>query len=269
MRTLRRGFALFVLLFGGLLVAASTALAYTSPGSPTGYVSDFANVLTPDQETTLANAIRAHKTETTQEIAVVTVPTIGDDTIENYASKLFEEWGIGQKDVDNGVLFLMAVNDRKLRIEVGYGLEDVLTDAETSKIISASIPELKAEQYPRAIDHITNDIITTLNQGGAKSPAALAEKADQQKTARYAFFAMIGVILFSVLIIIVPIAVVLISVMRREKAAGRSMWKTYYNESGSSSSSESSSSSSDSSSSGSSDSFSGGSSGGGGSSGSW
>ena len=118
------------LLFG----LVSGARAYSSPGSPTGYVNDFAEILSTETRASLEELLSSTDASTSAQVAVVTIKSLDGDTIENYAEKLFQEWGIGQKGKDNGVLLLVAVDDRKVRIEVGYGLEGALTDAESSWI---------------------------------------------------------------------------------------------------------------------------------------
>lgn len=110
--------------------------AYTSPVSPRGFVNDFAGILKPETVSSLESSLTQFEQETGAEISVVTVPTAGgDETIETYAVKLFEEWGIGKADLDNGLLLLIARDDREMRIEVGYGLEGSITDLESSFII--------------------------------------------------------------------------------------------------------------------------------------
>jgi uncharacterized protein len=141
----------FVLLLASLMLV-STVSAYSSPGKPTGYVNDFANVLTLDTKQQLETKLSSLDASTSAQVSVVTIKTMGNDTIENFAVKLFEEWGIGQKGKDNGALLLVAVEDRKVRIEVGYGLEGALTDAETSPIIRNVItPAFKAGSYDQGI----------------------------------------------------------------------------------------------------------------------
>ena len=126
---------------------------YTSPGSPRGLVNDFANLLNTDDVSTLETKLEKFKQQTGQEIAVVTVTSLGGDTVENFAEKLFKEWGIGQKNADNGVLLLIAKEDRQLRIEVGYGLEGALTDAQSYWIINEQItPAFKAGDYALGIN---------------------------------------------------------------------------------------------------------------------
>jgi uncharacterized protein len=144
------------LALASLLVAlfayAPGAHAYTSPGSPAGYVNDFAHVLSPTTVSTLETELTAFAASTTNEITVVTVPSMGGDYVENYAVKLFAEWGIGKKDKDNGVLLLLAIADRKMRIEVGYGLEGALPDSVAQSILNQEMtPLLKKGDYDGAV----------------------------------------------------------------------------------------------------------------------
>lgn len=134
------------------LLVASAALAYTSPGSPTGYVNDFAGVLSSQTKIDLEQELAAFEASTSNEVAVVTVKSLGGDYIENYAVKLFEEYKIGKAKEDNGVLLLLAIDDHKLRIEVGYGLEGALPDSVADNIISDEMtPLLKAGDYDGAV----------------------------------------------------------------------------------------------------------------------
>ncbi|MFH1777171.1 MAG: TPM domain-containing protein [Candidatus Omnitrophota bacterium] len=117
-----------------------------------GYVNDFAGVIYDDTEDTLSWIIGELEKKTTAQIAVVTLDTVSPLDIETYAVELFEEWGIGHKGRDNGVLFLVAVGDRKMRIEVGYGLEGAIPDALAKLIISKNItPYFKQGNYDRGI----------------------------------------------------------------------------------------------------------------------
>ena len=126
------------------LVLPLAALAYASPGRPSGYVNDFAGLLTPAERQTLEQKLQSFEQQSGNQIAVVTISALGDDTIENYAVALFKEWGIGSKQHDNGILLLVARDDREVRIEVGYGLEGALPDALSHTIIQTIlIPAFK------------------------------------------------------------------------------------------------------------------------------
>ena len=122
----------------------------------TGYVNDFAGILSAKTTAVISSIARQLEAKTTAQIALVTMPTVKPLTIEQYAVKLFEKWGIGQRDKDNGILILMAVNDKKVRIETGYGLEGALPDAICSQIIyQIIIPEFKKGDFDTGLLHGT------------------------------------------------------------------------------------------------------------------
>src|SRR3990167_3849862 len=123
-------------LFVGVIILFPVfVFAYQNPGTPTGYVNDFADMLTVEQRQLLETKIGDFEKNSRNELSVVTIPNLGGDTIENFAVKLFQDWGIGKNKKDNGVLLLIARDDRQMRIEVGYGLEGALTDAQSFWII--------------------------------------------------------------------------------------------------------------------------------------
>lgn len=150
----------------------NSAFAYTSPGKPSGFVNDFANVIPADQKASLESVLTDFRKQSGDEIAVVTIPSLGDETVETYAVKLFEEWGIGQKGKDNGVLLLVAVNDKKIRIEVGYGLEQYLTDAQSASIIKNILtPAFKQGNYGQGISDAAATMIAVLKGDPSAVPA--------------------------------------------------------------------------------------------------
>ena len=145
---------------GVLLLVSSFAYAYSSPGKASGYVNDFANIFSTEEKASLENILFLFNASSTNEISVVTVKSLGGDYIENYAEKLFKEWGIGTKKYDNGVLLLIAVEDRQMRIEVGYGLEGSLTDSVASQIIRDHLtPAFKQGDFYGGVTLAVNHII--------------------------------------------------------------------------------------------------------------
>jgi uncharacterized protein len=135
-----------------LLVAAMQAPLLAASLKPQGYVSDFANILTPEARSELQTLLRETEQQTSAEIALATVPTLDGETVEQYANRLFKEWGIGKKGADNGVLVLVAPSEHKIRIEVGYGLEPVLPDGLAGQIIRTDmLPQFSSGDYPRGI----------------------------------------------------------------------------------------------------------------------
>lgn len=135
---------------------------------PLGFVTDNALLLNPEERLELEQKLRLFEASTTIEIAIVTIPQLpANNTIELYAVELFERWGIGKKNQDNGVLFLTALEDRATRIEVGYGLEGALTDAQASSIIRNTVlPSFQEKHYNKGILEGTEAIMQTI-QGEA------------------------------------------------------------------------------------------------------
>ncbi len=153
--------------------------AYTSPGKPQGFVSDFANIIDASTRQSLENKLLDLNNTKTAEIAVVTVPDLGDESIETYAVKLFEEWGIGKKGVDNGLLLLVAPKEREVKIEVGYGMESVVTDLLANQVIQkVIIPEFKADNYSRGIQGGVDSLVAIINNTDDTSIIADAPKSD-------------------------------------------------------------------------------------------
>ena len=130
-----------------------------------GYVNDYADIFSSEFEASLENDLSKFEEETQAEIAVVSINSLEEDAIEEYAVRLFEEWGIGKKEKDNGVLLLISKEDRKIRIEVGYGLEPVITDGRAGRIIRDIIsPRFKIENYEEgtqeAVKHLQDYILS-------------------------------------------------------------------------------------------------------------
>jgi uncharacterized protein len=114
--------------------------------SPTGYVTDAANVIDASSRQTLEQQLSDFEKKTSMEIAVATVPSLEGETVEDYAVALFKQWSIGKKGKDNGILLLVAPVEHKVRIEVGYGLESVLPDGLCGQIIREDMTPLFRQQ---------------------------------------------------------------------------------------------------------------------------
>lgn len=137
-------FALF-LLFPGFIFAQSFP-------QYKGFVNDFAHIIDDEIERTLETKLYDYEKQTTHEIVVVTVANLDGMTVEDYANRLFEKWKIGKKDKDNGILILVALNEKRVRIEVGYGLEGVVPDAKSGRIIDEyMLPEFRLGSYSNGI----------------------------------------------------------------------------------------------------------------------
>ena len=118
-----------------ILTAAISARALEDPAKPKGRVSDYTSTLSSSQIQTLNGTLAEFEQQTSNQIAVLLIPTLAGDSLEDYSIRLAEKWQIGQKGRDNGVVLVIVMEDRKIRIEVGYGLEAVLPDSLAGDII--------------------------------------------------------------------------------------------------------------------------------------
>jgi uncharacterized protein len=142
----------------------------------TGRVVDNAQILTPATRARLTAALKAHEEATGNQIAVLTVATIQPESIEDYAVTVFQSWKLGQKGKDTGVLVVVVPQDRKVRIEVGYGLEPTLTDGAAGQIIRALMtPAFKNGDYDKGVEDGVAAIVAKLE--GKGDLAADAEAA--------------------------------------------------------------------------------------------
>lgn len=134
--------------------------AFVVPEKPTGFVSDFAGMMSAEEVSSLESKLNDFNATTTIEIAVITIKSLDGDTIENAAQKIFDTWKIGKAKADNGALILVSLEDRKARIQTGYGLEGALTDIQSSQIINEVIvPAFRAEKYYEGLSAAADDII--------------------------------------------------------------------------------------------------------------
>jgi uncharacterized protein len=132
--------------------AVLTAESVSSLPAPTGYISDFAGVLSPSTKANLENLCTQVDRQAHAQIAVVTIKTLDNDqSIDEFATALEDKWKVGPKGTDRGVLMLVVMNPRKYRIEVGYGLEGILNDAKVGDIGRTMVPALSQLDYNTAI----------------------------------------------------------------------------------------------------------------------
>lgn len=160
MKTIRLA-SLLALFLLSALCAAAVEVPYL-----TGRVTDNAQILSPETRRTLTERLKAHEDKTTNQVAVLTVPSLEGEGIEEYAVAVFNDWKLGQKGKDNGILLIVAPNDRRMRIEVGYGLEGTLTDGTAGSIIRNVItPHFKKSDYNKGIEEGVAAILSILEGG--------------------------------------------------------------------------------------------------------
>ncbi len=172
-----------ILAMAALLMGAAAAV-----DRPQSFVNDQAAVLDPASRDRLENALVDFESRTSIELAVVTVKSLDGNDIADVAHQIFQSWGIGKKGQDNGVLFLIAPNERRMRIEIGYGLEGQLTDAGAGRIRDeAVIPFFKQGDMTGGILNGASAIAeklsgSPLNMNGFSPPAPPTQQTVQPLT---------------------------------------------------------------------------------------
>ncbi len=179
---IRTGGALLAAFIIGLLLAlvsgAGANAAEPSFPALSGRVVDQARILAPETEAALTEKLAALEAETGDQFVVVTLDSLQDKEIEDYGYQLGRAWGIGSAENDGGVLLIVAPNERKVRLEVGYGLEPVLTDALSNQIIQTEIlPPFREGGYARGIGAGVDAVITQLRLDPAEAEARAAAVA--------------------------------------------------------------------------------------------
>lgn len=179
--------------------------------NPPKLVVDYTNTLSADQVNALEQKLVAFDDSTSSQISIVILETTGDRDISDFAFALGRAWGIGNKEFNNGILLLVAKNDRKIFIATGYGLEGALPDALAKQIISSEIkPNFRENDFYRGLDEGTNAIIQAI-KGEYKAPDGYHEKDEKGVPG----------------IVIVIIVIIIISIIRRGGGGGG-----YYNRGG-------------------------------------
>ena len=183
-----------------LFFLAIVARAFGAYPDYKGYVNDFANVISPEKEEALQQKLNKEDRETTNQIAVVTIQTTAPEEIEGFSINLAEQWQPGQKGKDNGILMIFAMKDRKMRIEVGRGLEDDLTDIEAKEIEEDIIvPAFKQQKYEQGIEGGVDAVILAIHTADEAASSSAATNGDSGAGALIIFLIIGGLIVLVVL----------------------------------------------------------------------
>jgi uncharacterized protein len=188
-----------LLILAALAFVAGPAAAQTFP-KLTGRVVDDAHLLSPEQAAAIDTKLAALETQSQRQMVVATVPSLEGYEIEDYGYRLGRAWGIGDKQRNDGLLLLVAPTEHKVRIEVGYGLEGIITDALSSLIIQREmVPRFKANDYPGGIAAATDQLIAQLQlpEDEARKVAANATaEAKKTKAPRFDFGTVVFLVIF-------------------------------------------------------------------------
>jgi uncharacterized protein len=162
--------------------------------NPPRLVNDYTNTLTPEQVQALEHKLVAYSDSTSNQVAVVIIPTLGKYDVQQLALKILREWGVGTSQHDNGVVLLVAKEDRKVRIETGRGLEGAIPDITAKHIINEDIvPNFKSNNYYRGLDAATDNIIKAA-AGEYKAPPSAGKKKGNRWLGVLASIILIGII---------------------------------------------------------------------------
>lgn len=192
MRTSRRLFALVLLVLGVLAHAAETPI----PPPPTRWVTDTANFMSPAAVRSLDERLAAYQRGTGHQVIVYIAPTTGDAPIEDWAVRAFEQWKVGQKGLDDGLVLFIMSQDKKLRIEVGYGLEGVVPDAIASRVINEVIvPRIQQGDRDGAVNAGIEALTGVIGGDASAAPQERPRRQSKPLTlGQMIFYGIIGVL---------------------------------------------------------------------------
>ena len=204
----------FIVCFSFLICTVCLAKDYSYSDIPNPnvadrrvYVADPGNLLSLDVKNSVNNKLDELRKETSAEVGVAVVPSIGDVPIEEFSEKLFTSWGLGKKDKDNGILLVIAIDQRAARIETGYGTEGIMPDITAKKIIEKDIvPNMKNGDLNAAVSSSVGSIVNLLSdpeyrqelESSAKEPWEQSEESDITKEDFLIFCIVIAVSVFLV-----------------------------------------------------------------------
>ena len=177
------------------LASAFTSLSFALDVPPlTGRVVDLAQVLPAHVAASLTHDLEAHESKTSNQVAVLILPSLEGESLESFSHRVATTWKLGQKGTENGVLLLLALRERKVRIEVGYGLEGTLTDLRSAHIIRQEIvPRLRSGDLPGGIAAGAHAILDTI-EGAYMADEAPPGQARSGQEPTVVEYVIIGVV---------------------------------------------------------------------------
>jgi uncharacterized protein len=205
---MKRILIITVCVFAALNICRADTDELLNKLKPEGRLSDFAKVFDEGQRQACTNCLSEIEGKTAVQVAVVTLTSLEGGEINDFANRLFQKWGIGDKKKDDGVLILVAIQDRKARIEVGYGLEGILPDAKSGRMLDeVTLPFFRQQRYAEGITKLveaiggviaqnagvtlTNTAVSAVTTSAAPAVAPVAEPERKASKIELAFFIFI------------------------------------------------------------------------------
>jgi uncharacterized protein len=171
------------------------------PAAPSGRVNDYAGLLRPAEREHLETRLAERERATGAQVVVAIFASLQGENLEDYSIRLAQQWRIGQKSLDNGVILIIFVNDRKIRLEVGYGLEPVIPDIVAGTLIRETLaPRFREQRYAEGIEAATDAIYARIaGETGGPHPPARTAPARLPRSAALLLFLIFGVFAVAVL----------------------------------------------------------------------
>jgi uncharacterized protein len=158
-----------------LLLLMGSAYALSIPAKPTNYINDYASLLSPDTVQNLDQQLQQFEKQTTNQIVVAIFPSLENQSLEDFTTRLEDQWKIGREGKDNGILLVIFLREYQVRIEVGYGLESVVTDALAGQIIEGSIvPNFKTKNYDAGVSEAVGILMKVTQHANVRAATKLA-----------------------------------------------------------------------------------------------
>ena len=200
-------------------------LVFAIQYDPINYVSDYAEVIDDEMEAQINALAAAIEENTTAEIAILTITSLEGQNIDQFAVETFEQWGVGQKDVSNGLLIVVAVDDREWRIEVGYGLEGAITDAMAGRVGRARFVEnFRAGEYGIGIYEVVTDFKALIE----KDPSVVSVYAAQERAEDKEFWMIMGYAGMFVFLFVYAFGIYLLTDKMKRKKPIRFTFLTFF-----------------------------------------
>lgn len=192
--------AIFLVAAGQLWAAPVNAAETPIPPAPTRWVTDAADFMSPGAASSLDSRLEAYERSEGHQLIVYIGQTTGDAPIEDWAVRAFEKWKVGRKGIDDGLVLFIMSSDRKLRIEVGYGLEGQVPDAIASRVINdVIVPRIQAGDRDGAVMAGMDAIMTVI--GGGSLPARRGRPGQQQPSlVQLIFYSLIGLVILAIFV---------------------------------------------------------------------
>lgn len=205
------------LILAALFVAALPALALEVPPPPTQWFTDKAGIVPPTEGDLLNRKLEQFEQSSGAQFIIYVFPSLEGEALEDFTIRCAERWKVGQKKYDNGLVLFVFAKERRVRVEVGYGLEGTITDAVSSRVIREQItPAFQQGQYGRGLSAAADAIIARIR--GGEAPVPPLQQRGQQRGQQQARGEEIGVV--PVIIILLVVFFVVVPMLRRGGRGG-------------------------------------------------